>query len=184
MKYSIPGQLDEQIIYESAIVSQFLCDSFPSHLLPSTTTSPTDNLKRARINFFTDTWNTKISSFWFQTLLAPANSSEKLQKADEWFNAVEKEIEPLLSNANPYFNNSPTLTFAEVHAAPFIVRWYALGKYEDLIPTSLIKKLDALPNFGRWARLVRERESVLGIYDEEVVVRGTKERLAKMAAAK
>lgn len=61
MKYSVPGVMEEETIIESAIVSQFLCDSFPSHLLPSTD-DPKGPLKRAKLNFFVDTWNTKLGS--------------------------------------------------------------------------------------------------------------------------
>ena len=41
IKYSVPGVYDEEeIITESAIVSQFLMDSFPSHLLPESKQEP------------------------------------------------------------------------------------------------------------------------------------------------
>lgn len=99
--------------------------------------------------------------------MAEPGSPEKQSKAEEWFKAVEKEIEPLLSNAAPYFNGSKTLTFAEVFAAPFIVRWYALGKHDDLIPTSFIQKLDGLPKFRAWAKAIMENENVTKVVDWE-----------------
>ena len=92
-----------------------------------------------------------------------------------------------MSNTAPYFNGSKNLTFAEVHAAPFIVRWYALGKHEDLIPTSLIKKLDSLPNFSKWAKAIRENESVTKVVDWEGSVdamRAKVEEFRAKAAAK
>ncbi|EME82900.1 uncharacterized protein MYCFIDRAFT_101422, partial [Pseudocercospora fijiensis CIRAD86] len=187
IKYSVEGVYDEEILTESAIVAEFLANSFPGKLLPGLRDSPRAPLERARINFFTDTWNNKVSSFWFQTLLAPAGSAEKEAKAEEWFKAVEKEIEPLLSNSAPYFNGSETLTFAEVHAAPFIVRWYALGKHEDLIPTSLIRNLDSLPKFSVWAKAIRENESVTKVVDWEASVdamRAKVEQFRAKAAAK
>lgn len=52
IKYSVPDIMDDEIITESGIVAQFLCDSFPSHLLPASKESPFSALKRARIGFF------------------------------------------------------------------------------------------------------------------------------------
>ena len=163
MKYTIPGVMDEQIIYESAVVSQFLCDSFPSHLLPSTQEDPQAPLKRARINFFVDTWNSKLSSQQMAVMKAPAEEKEKL--VDEWVTLVKKEIEPLLADAAPFVGGSKELTYAEVIIAPFLVRLYAYSEAGEHVPTSLAKKLDALPNFGKWAKAVRNHKSVLKIWD-------------------
>lgn len=55
IKYSVPGVMDEEIIYESGIVAQYLCDSFPSHVLPASKETPTSALRRAKTNFFVDT---------------------------------------------------------------------------------------------------------------------------------
>ena len=158
IKYTVEGIYDEEIVTESAIVAQFLADSFPGPLLPGPKEFPTAPLVRARIAFFVDTWNSKVSSFWFGALMAEGEEKEK--KVDEWVKAVEKEIEPLLADAGPFFGGSKDFTFAEVHAAPFVVRWYALAKYEDLLPESLIKRFDALPNFSKWAKAIGEKESV------------------------
>ena len=57
IKYTVPGVYDEEILTESAIVSQFLVDSFPGHLMPPTRGgTPDAPMKRARSNFFVDTW--------------------------------------------------------------------------------------------------------------------------------
>lgn len=42
------------------------------------------------------------------------SEDEKEAKSKEWVAAVQKEIEPLLQNANPFFNGSSSLTLAEV----------------------------------------------------------------------
>ena len=47
-----------------------------------------------------------------------ASDEEKQAKAQEWVAAVKKEIEPLLENANPFFNGSKELTLAEVRCPP------------------------------------------------------------------
>jgi glutathione S-transferase len=112
LKYS-DGTLKDEIIAESAIVAQFIADVKPSTLLPVSNSSSTSALQRARINFFIDTWNTKIGSFMFSMFRA-ASEEEKEAKSKEWVAAVHKEIEPLLENAGPFFGGSKDLTLAEV----------------------------------------------------------------------
>lgn len=114
MKYS-SGKLHNEILTESAIVAQFLCDSKPSHLLPASNSSPEAALFRARLNFFVDTWNTKIGSYMFSMFRAESNE-EKEVKSREWVATVQREIEPLLITANPFFGGSKDLTLAEVRA--------------------------------------------------------------------
>lgn len=110
------GRLHDEIITESAIVAQFLADLKPSHLLPASNSSPEAALFRARLNFFVDTWNTKIGSFMFSMFRAESHE-EKEVKSKEWVAAVQKEIEPLLKTANPFFGGSKDLTLAEVCAS-------------------------------------------------------------------
>jgi len=112
MKYSF-GPLHNEIITESAIVAQFLCDTKPSHLLSASNSSTEAALFRARLNFFVDTWNTKIGSYMFSMFRAESNE-EKEAKSKEWVAAVKREIEPLLNTANPFFGGSNDLTLAEV----------------------------------------------------------------------
>lgn len=101
-----------QIITESAIVAQFLADAHPSHLLPSGGT-PEAALARARINFFVDTFFTKANGNYHKALFAKTNE-EAEEAAAEFVKQLEKEVEPLLSDAAPYFGGSKTLTLAEV----------------------------------------------------------------------
>lgn len=42
------------------------------------------------------------------------SNQEKEAKSKEWIAAVQKEIEPLLQSANPFFGGSQDLTLAEV----------------------------------------------------------------------
>ncbi|KAK5175767.1 uncharacterized protein LTR77_000907 [Saxophila tyrrhenica] len=165
IKYQIPGLMDSPaIITESAIVAQFLADAFPSPLLPSSHEDPLAPLRRARIGFFTDTWNAKLSSFQMSAMKAPA--SEKQGVVDDWVAAIEKEIEPLLADAGPFFGGSKELTLAEAIVAPFLVRMYAFAD-DVYIPKSLGEKLDGLPNFGKWSQAVMGKESVMGIWEGE-----------------
>lgn len=101
-----------QIITESAIVAQFLADAHPSHLVPTGGT-PEAALARARLNFFVDTYFTKANSQYQKAIFAKTNE-EAEEAAREFVKQLEKEVEPLLSDAAPYFGGSKTLTLAEV----------------------------------------------------------------------
>ena len=67
--------------------------------------------------------------------------------------------------------------------APFVLRLYEFSDGE-LLPTSVKASLDKLPNFAKWAKAVMAQESVTYMWDGPRVIKGTKERLAKMKAAK
>lgn len=43
---------------------------------------------------------------------------EKQEESKKWSATVEKEIEPLLKDANPYFGGSDKMTLAEVSTCP------------------------------------------------------------------
>lgn len=182
IKYSVPGLFDEEIITESAIVSQFLADLFPGPLLPASKESPSSALKRARVNFFVDTWGTKVMSFQYQVL--QASSEDKEEKSDAWFKAIEKEIEPLLADAAPFFGGSKEITLAEVIAAPFVVRYKDFAADGVLVPKSFGEKLAKLPNYSKWAKAIGEKETVTRIYDGADIVEKTKGRMEKLKAAK
>lgn len=172
--------MTEEIIYESQIVAQFFCDTYPSHLLPSTS-DPLGPLKRARINFFIDNWNTKVASG--QMTMIKAAPEEREAKVQEWIATIGKELDPLLADAAPFFGGSKELTFAEVHAAPFVLRWFAMADDGEVIPKSFKQGLEKLPNFGKWAKRVIEHPSVLQIWDEKSFIESFKARIAKMQAA-
>ncbi|KAK5704004.1 hypothetical protein LTR97_003017 [Elasticomyces elasticus] len=181
IKYSVPGIIDEEIVTESAIVAQFLCDMFPSPLLPASKESPTSALFRARVNFFVDTWNTKIAPVQMSIMKA-SSDSEKVAECTKWAEIIKKEIEPLLANVNPFFGGSSELTFVEVFTAPFILRWFAFIKDGEMFPSSLGDKLDALPNFTKWRKAIQGNEHVVRVFDEEAIVSSTKKRVKQMQA--
>jgi glutathione S-transferase len=179
LKYS-DETLKEEIITESAIVAQFIADIKPGTLLPASNSSTTSALERARINFFVDTWNTKVGSFMFAIFRA-SSAEEKEAKSKEWVAAVEKEIEPLLKTANPFFGGSKDLTLAEVNIAPFLLRIYALSTGE-ILPKSVKEGLQKLPNFSKWVNATISKESVTYIWNEENIVSKTAARIEKMKA--
>jgi glutathione S-transferase len=100
------------IITESAIVTQFLADAHPSHLLKASTDEG-GPLQRARIGFFVDTYFSKINSLYFAAAKLESGA-EKEEAGAKYVDGVVKEIEPLLADAAPYFGGSSKLTLAEV----------------------------------------------------------------------
>lgn len=101
-----------EIITESAIVAQFLADSFPSALLPPSTDAD-GPLFRARVAFFVDAYFSKVNGIYSKALFAKTEE-EAGAFAESLVAAVVKEIEPLLANASPFFGGSKKLTLAEV----------------------------------------------------------------------
>jgi len=168
-----------EILTESGIVSQFLADSFPSHLLPPSD-SPKAALTRAKIGFFVDTFFTKVNGKIFEGLRA--DGTEKSTKSTEVFEAIKKEIEPLLKNANPFFDGASKLTLAEALTAPFVLRLHAYSS-AGLLNETLNEKLKMLPNYSKWADEVVKQESVTYIWNEETTMERTKKRIEKMKAA-
>ena len=107
------GLMKDEIITESAIVSTFLADAFPSSAFyPASKEGPTSALTRARIAFFADTWTAKVNSFTYPILKAEGEEKDKLSA--DLVAAVEKEIEPLLNGIGPFFGGSRVMTLAEV----------------------------------------------------------------------
>lgn len=182
IKYSIPGMLSEVIITESAIVAQFLCDNFPSHLLPASGDSASAALIRARISFFCQTWTDKISPSQFAVMRAES-PEEKAMTAKAAIALIKKEIEPLLANANPFFGGSEYLTFAEVFTAPFVQRLVTLAEDGEMVPKELLEDMEELPNFGRWIQAVLGHENATRIFEKEKFLEISRRRLQKMREA-
>ncbi|KAI4718463.1 hypothetical protein E4T48_05287 [Aureobasidium sp. EXF-10727] len=172
IEYSKQDSSHKQIITESAEIARFLCEKYPSPLLP--TPDQPNSADRQR---FIEVFNTKILSHQFKVMRA-SNEDEQQRRAKEWAEVMGKELEPLLEDASPFVAESKDLTFAEVFAAPFVVRWYILAKDGVLLPNSFKDSMDALPNFSRWRQAIETRESVMG-YDEQEVIDTLKKALNK-----
>jgi len=169
----------EHILIESGIIVQFLADVVPGPLAP-VSNNPLGAIVRARLNYFIDTWNTKIGSFMF-TMFRAATPDAREALSREWVAAVKKEIEPLLADAKPYFGGNSKMTLAEINVAPFIMRIYALAA-ANVLPKSVVEGLDGLPNFKAWASSIRQEKSVLSIWDGDKFVDRTQTRLERMKA--
>ncbi|KAF1989842.1 thioredoxin-like protein [Aulographum hederae CBS 113979] len=173
-------EIGKVVIVESAIIAQFLADAHPSHLSPVSNEGIKAAYTRSRINYFIDTYNTKVASYMMQLFMAQGDAKE--EKSKQWVAAWEKEIEPLLEGADPFFMGSKEMTMAEVHVAPFIIRLYSLSN-GDIFPVSLKEGIEKLPNISKWAKAVMAKESVTYIWDEEYMVRKGKEKITQIAAS-
>lgn len=170
---------DGQIITESVIVAQFLADAFPSHLVPPSNTAE-GALRRARINFFVDTFSSKVGPNIFK-VFRPQSDEDKEKIVDDVIDVIAKELEPLLADAAPYFGGSDKTTLAEVLTGSFIQRLYALP-HQGILPERLETELKAkTPNFAKWAQTVVNTPSVKEIFDEERFAGQLKERWAQAA---
>ncbi|OIW30762.1 thioredoxin-like protein [Coniochaeta ligniaria NRRL 30616] len=174
-------RFNDEIITESGIVSQFLADAYPSHLLPPSNTVD-GALRRARVAFFVDTFFTKFQShlgkFVFAKTDADANAGVEAAVA-----GLVKEVEPLLKDAKPFFGGAEKLTLAEVLTGSFAIRIVSFLK-AGLYPASLGEAISTkAPNFDKWVHEVAKHPSVTSIYQEDVVVKFTKARLASNRAS-
>lgn len=169
---------DGEVITESAIVAQFLADTYPSTLVPSTADAG-GPLTRARIAFFVDAWFSKVNGLYTKSLYAySVEESETFAK--DVVAAIIKEVEPLLANAGPFFGGSEKLTLAEALTGPFVLRLFTFAKH-GLLPESLSKSLEqSAPNFHKWGQAVSQHPSVLSIFKEDVIVGTAQKRIAKI----
>ncbi|KAF5717623.1 glutathione S-transferase [Fusarium mundagurra] len=168
-----------EIITDSAIVAQFLVDSYPNSLLPASS-DRNGPLTRARVAFFADTYSNKIQAHVGKAIFMSKTEDEVNQAADGVVAGIVKEVEPLLKNAAPYFDGSDKLTFAEVLTAPLVIRLLSFTK-RGVLPTNLLSRLEKeAPSFYKWAHTISKHPSVLKIYDEDRVVEGIKRKRAQL----
>ncbi|RAK94849.1 glutathione S-transferase family protein [Aspergillus ibericus CBS 121593] len=174
-----------EIITESAIVSQFLADAHPSHLVPPSNT-PEGALQRARIAFFADTYASKVAPH-YNTALRGATAEDRKAAGEAFVAAIKKEIEPLLypglegKTHGPFFGGSDKLTLVEVLFGSFLIRLHAFAKPEyDLLDAGLLESLAELKNFSRWAEATKDHPSVKAIFPEKVAAERTKAKLASV----
>ncbi|KAK0634040.1 thioredoxin-like protein [Immersiella caudata] len=167
-----------EIIIESAIVSDFLANQYPSHLLPARD-SAEYAIKRARIDLFVDAWFSKFQAQLFK-LFAARTEEEQGAVVEAAVGILVKEVEPKLGNAKPFFDGSEKLTQAEVLTGSFALRLVSLTK-AGVYPTQLWDEVEKqAPNVAKWAKAVAAHPSVNGIYNEQAVIEGTKKRIAKI----
>lgn len=70
------------------------------------------------MNYFNDTFTTKVQAPFFSSLYTK-DDADRVTKATQFLDAIEKEIVPLLKDAAPFFGGSKELTLVEVRYLPF-----------------------------------------------------------------
>jgi glutathione S-transferase len=156
------------IIAESAIIVQFLAESHPSHLLPSTTDAD-GPIRRAKLAFFVNQAMTKVSAPFEKTILDIATKGGDVDQQfnDDILKAIVEKMEPLMADFGPFFGGSDRLTLAEVLVGPPLIRQVDLCKLG--FATSWYERLpEAAPKFYRWLQAVRKHPTVDACYNEPV----------------
>ncbi|KAK9421413.1 putative Thioredoxin-like protein [Seiridium unicorne] len=172
---------NDEVVIESAIVCQFLCDIYPSHLCPPPTTTG-GALRRAQISFFTDAYWSKFHTVLFQ-LFEARTEAETETIVNDAVEGLVREVEPLLADAKPFLGGSHQLTLAEVITGPFLIRALALSRH-GVYPTSLNKQIaEKAPNFHRWANAVSSHPNITSVFNEEVIVERSWNKRARMRKA-
>lgn len=172
---------NDQVIVESHIVCQFLCDIFPSHLCPPPT-STAGALKRAKMSFFIDAYWTKYHTILFRLFESPTSADEE-RVVDDAVEGIKRELEPLLADAAPFWGGSGQLTLAEVITGPFVIRALTLSNH-GVYPTSLNRRAEAeAPKFYEWAKATSRHESITKVFDEDVIVKRSVAKRSRMRAA-
>jgi hypothetical protein len=117
---------------ESGLITQFLVDSHPSHLLRSSS-DPGGALQRFNVTFFVDSY-VKAHCF-FDTAVLSSYKEEEATAAQNYIDAIVNTIEPLLADAAPFFGGSSRLTFAEVCIQRVEVPWTTNSLFRKISDT-------------------------------------------------
>lgn len=172
---------NDQIIIESGIVCQFLCDIYPSHLCPPPTTTE-GALKRAKMSYFIDAYWTKFHTILFRLFEAPTKEDEE-RIIDDAIIGIKKEVEPLLADASPFWGGSDKFTLAEVLMSPFVIRAVMLSR-NGVYPTSLNKRMEVeTPTFHKWVLATSSHPSITRVVEEDVIVKRSVAKRQRMRAA-
>ncbi|KAK7885230.1 hypothetical protein LTR67_010721 [Exophiala xenobiotica] len=182
---------------ESNHIVAFLTDLYPSHLTPAIATLPSPSPSpspdadmaiakahlRYRMSFFIDTFFSKVNPYMFR-LVGADNPQTQAKLVDECIALLEKEIEPLLADANPYFGGSDRITVVEAMTTPFTLRLHDFADGQ-IFPSSLAQRMTdsvKLPNFARWLDLCMAHPSVTYVWDKEYYLPRIVERLPQAKA--
>lgn len=170
-----------EVLVESSIICQFLADMYPSHLCPPPTCAE-GALQRARMSFFNDAYWTKFHTILFRLFEAPTEDDEE-DIIDDAINGIIGEVEPLLTDAMPFWGGSQRLTLAEVITGPFVIRAMTLSKH-GVYPKSLnAKAQEKAPHFYEWATAVSSHASITSVFDEKIHVARSLAKRARMRKA-
>lgn len=157
---------NNEVIYESAICDEYLCD-LHNRQNPDDTPllMPNDPMQRAKIRLLNDQCDTILNVAFFTFLMNKDESKEEEMK-----NKLDKILEEyentLQSNGGPYLMGIE-FTLADVHVLPFFLRLLAsLRVYKNYYVTK-----EKYPLLMKWYEVCSERESVkdASISDETII---------------
>lgn len=102
---------------------------------------------------------------------------------DRAIEGLVAEVEPLLKDAAPFWGGSEKLTLAEVITGPFVIRAVTLSKH-GVYPKSLnLQAEEKAPNFFKWAMAVSSHSSITSVFDQDVHVKRSLAKRARMRKA-
>lgn len=107
-------KINDEILYESAVVATFLADAFPHLTFYPASSGSGGAMQRARAGFFVDTFMGKVNSLSMGVLKAGSGGEEQEKLGRELVGVVEREIEGLLDGAAPFWGGKGELGLVEV----------------------------------------------------------------------
>jgi len=118
---------NNEVVYESAICNEFLCDYATNTLKISHTLMPEDPVTRARIRLLNDHCDNTYTKTQF-TFLMNKDEAKDDELRQEMEDALEIYEEAIGESGGPYFFGGD-ITLSDIHIYPFIVRLIVTLKY-------------------------------------------------------
>lgn len=144
--------LNNQVVYESAICCEFLCDYSDHENVESM--MPSDAIERANIRLLNDHCDSSFTKTQF-TFLMNKDESKDEDLRQEMENALMVYEEAIATSGGPYFMGEQ-FTLADVHLLPFYLRMVvSLRHFKNYEVPS-----DKFPRLLEWFELCSQRESV------------------------
>lgn len=157
--------MNNEVIYESAICNEFLCDFSATTLNRPHTLMPDDPIERARIRLLNDHGDNIFLKTQFAFLMNK-DSGKDDDLREEMEDALAAYEEALDSSGGPYLLGEH-FTLADVHIHPFISRLVvSLRHFKNYEVPS-----DSFPRLLTWYDACMQRESVKQstLADEKII---------------
>jgi len=153
-------QLNNQVIYESAIICEYLCDSSSSQTL-----MPSDPVERATIRLLNDHCDTIFTKTQF-TFLMNKDADKDNELVSDMENALLVYEEQLEKSGGPFLMGE-NFTLSDLHILPFILRLVVSLKHFK----NYQLPVDKFPKFLEWYELCSQRESVVAaaLTEEKII---------------
>lgn len=155
---------NNEIIYESAICDEYLCDLYDSQIRSDASTTsekilkntlmPNDPVQRARIRLLNDQCDTVLNPAFF-TLLMNKDTSKDEDLRNKLNDILMTYEETLTKSGGPYLTGKD-FTLADVHLLPFFLRLSVSLPHFKNFQVSI----DNYPKLVSWYDICSERDSV------------------------